>query len=109
MTLYIISAVSPAFNERIIPISVPKGNERTLEERKGKTPTASIYEKASHETKPLQGRSITTRKPQGNDFSRVFNCVKIAWVAGLGPTPSSEVSVFSSPGAAPVTFWISVT
>ena len=59
------------FNERIIPISVPKGNKRTLEERKGVTPTAAIYKKASHETKPLQGRARTTRKPQDNDFSRL--------------------------------------
>ena len=50
---------------------MPKGNERPLEERKGKTPSTTIYEKASHETKPLQGRSIATRKPQGNDFSRL--------------------------------------
>ena len=34
-------------------------------------PATTIFEKASHETKPLQGRARTTLKPQENDFSRL--------------------------------------
>ena len=58
------SSYSPAFK-------FDKSQSMCPRQRTKEKPTTASNEKASHETKPLQGRARTTRKLQGNNVSRL--------------------------------------